>query len=191
MPQCRMQTHTRLRLLLKMERAPWVTMLPSPSAGVQLSAGPARPETVCWAGACACYDWSVMTSAPDRGTCCRLYARYATAMHQQDSCSQVRISVLSVYSQSLMPTRRPWLHCICPVTHGCALEAASCQQASADCHAGYSFTTWPLASSAQQHAATRRLYTALGRQLDERSVLLLYNLLHSCPRFRNYLHVCG
>ena len=36
-----------------------------------------------------------------------------------------------------------------------------------------------------------RLYTALGRQLDERSVLLLYNLLHSCQRFRNYLHVCG
>ena len=37
----------------------------------------------------------------------------------------------------------------------------------------------------------RELYTALGQRLDERSVLLLYNLLNTCQRFRNYLHVCG
>ena len=33
------------------------------------------------------------------------------------------------------------------------------------------------------------LYLALGRSQGERSILLLYNLLHSCAHFRNYLFV--
>ena len=63
-------------------------------------------------------------------------------------------------------------------------EPGGCKMAGKHIHQGTQFV-------ADSATVLCRLYAALGRQLDERSVLLLYNLLHTCQRFRNYLHVCG
>ena len=75
----------------------------------------------------------------------------------------------------------------------CAKRQCNCVRLSTaeSCLTGKGYWALHVVACSHADACLCRLYAALGRQLDERSVLLLYNLLHSCQRFRNYLHVCG
>lgn len=45
--------------------------------------------------------------------------------------------------------------------------------------------------SSQASVPYSALYTALGSSMSEASVLLLYNLLHTCQHFRNYVFIRG
>ena len=162
--QCRTLTQTRQMLQQRMGTVPWASTLPSPSAGEE------------WLGHNQSRDGSspcgLDRAAHRRATGGRAAALAGAGLPVHACCK-------------LLVTRSPGL--------AYAKRQCNCVRLSTaeSCLTGQGYQALHVVAYSHADACLCRLYAALGRQLDERSVLLLYNLLHSCQRFRNYLHVCG